>query len=318
MRKVFISYTWDNDKHKEWVVSLASKLEEDDIEVELDQWSLEPGDEMSLFMEKSIYNSNYILVICTKNYKEKTNSRIGGSGYEARLMSIEIIKGTKDKKVIPILRCDSWDEGMPDFLKGNLGVNLNYDFNDEKFIENYNDLLTTIYGAKRKRVVKKEIPVNKIAKHLNIKPEELEFNSTDKNFIREIKIEGIITDKVTIPKLDGTRGSALYSINFRLSDYPDNLWRELFIRNWNMPPTFTSMHRPGIAKIIGDEVVLNGTTIEEVQNYHRDTLKIVVKKTNEEYKSIKEREFRLKKIEEEKINSHYKNINDIASKIEFD
>lgn len=318
MRKVFISYTWDNDKHKKWVLSLASKLEEDGIEVELDQWSLEPGDEMSLFMEKAILDSNYILIICTNNYREKANSRIGGSGYEARLMSAEIVKGSNKKKFIPILRCNSWDEGMPDFVKGNLGVDLNFDFEDKRFIENYNDLLTTIYGAKRKRIVKKEIPINKIAKHLNVKPEELEFNRQDNYSIKQIKIEGIITDKVTIPKLDGTRGSALYSIPFRLSDSPDNVWRELFIKNWNSPPVFTTMHRPGISNIMGDEIILNGTTIEEVQKYHRDTLKLVVRKTNEEYKSIKEREYKIKKIEEEKINKHYENINDIASKINFD
>ncbi len=318
MRKVFISYTWDNDKHKEWVLSLASKLEEDGIEVELDQWSLEPGDEMSLFMEKAISDSNYILIICTENYREKANFRIGGSGYEARLISTEIVKGSNKKKFIPILRCDDWEEGMPDFIKGNLGIDLNYGFDDKRFIDGYNDLLTTIYGAKRKRVIKKEVPINKIAKHLNIKPEELELNEDDANLIKEIKIEGIVTNEVTIPRLDGTRGSALYAIPFRLSDNPDDLWRKLFIKNWNSPPSFTTMHRPGIARIIGDKIILNGTTIEEVQKYHRDTLKLVVRKTNEEYKSIKEREYKIKKIEEEKTNKHYENINDIASKINFD
>jgi hypothetical protein len=34
------------------------------------------------------------------------------------------------------------------------------------------------------------------------------------------------------------------------------------------------MHRPGIAILTGDKVYLNGTTVEEVQKYHRDTLKL--------------------------------------------
>jgi len=40
------------------------------------------------------------------------------------------------------------------------------------------------------------------------------------------------------------------------------------------------MHRPGIASVEGDKVVLNGTTIEEVERYHKKTLKIAVDMAN--------------------------------------
>lgn len=45
----------------------------------------------------------------------------------------------------------------------------------------------------------------------------------------EIKIIGIITNEVTVPKMDGTLGSALYKIPFKLSRIPSRLWKELFI-----------------------------------------------------------------------------------------
>jgi hypothetical protein len=45
------------------------------------------------------------------------------------------------------------------------------------------------------------------------------------------------------------------------------------------------MHRPGIARIQGATITLNGTTIEEVERYHRDTLQLAVAETNKQYAS---------------------------------
>ena len=41
-------------------------------------------------------------------------------------------------------------------------------------------------------------------------------------------------------------------------------------------------HRPGIARISGDKIILDGTIIGEVERYHAKTLKIAIEKTNEE------------------------------------
>ena len=93
--------------------------------------------------------------------------------------------------------------------------------------------------------------------------------------ILEVDREGITT-----PRNDGTKGSALYSVPLRLSAVPDQAWAELFVRNWDMPPSFTSMHRPGIARLAGDRIWLDGTTVEEIAQYHLHTLKLAVDATN--------------------------------------
>jgi hypothetical protein len=41
-------------------------------------------------------------------------------------------------------------------------------------------------------------------------------------------------------------------------------WSELFLQAWDRPLAYTTMHRPGIASVTGDKVILDGTTIEEV------------------------------------------------------
>jgi len=163
MKKIFISYTWENEEHKEWVKKLAMLLEKDSIDVNIDQWKLEPGDELTKYMEQSIRSSDYVLIICSEKYKNKSDSRNGGSGYEARLISDEIHKGVNKKKFIPILKDGNWDLVAPDFIKGNLYVDLSQDFKTDSFQTNYNDLLTTIYGVSKKpKVNKSGIPKEKI------------------------------------------------------------------------------------------------------------------------------------------------------------
>lgn len=41
-------------------------LEKDSIDVNIDQWKLEPGDELTKYMEQSIRSSDYVLIICSE------------------------------------------------------------------------------------------------------------------------------------------------------------------------------------------------------------------------------------------------------------
>ena len=46
------------------------------------------------------------------------------------------------------------------------------------------------------------------------------------------------------------------------------------------------MHQPGIARVVGDKIILDGTTIERVKQYHRETLMLVVETVNRETERI--------------------------------
>jgi hypothetical protein len=78
------------------------------------------------------------------------------------------------------------------------------------------------------------------------------------------------------------------------------------------------MHRPGIASVYGNRIYLDGTTIEEVERYHKKTLKLAVGEANSIYAKIQER----KKQQEEKERllkeQHRKKIDDISKRISFD
>ena len=103
-RKIFISYSWDNEPHKEWVLKLANDLEKHfEIDVIFDQYELSAGKDMTYFMEKGM-TADKILVILTQNYKTKAEKREGGVGFEYSMITNEMFDDQLTAKIIPILR----------------------------------------------------------------------------------------------------------------------------------------------------------------------------------------------------------------------
>lgn len=303
MTKVFISYAWESEEHRAWVKALADRLLADGIEAIVDQYDLELGDRLPQFMEQSVRSSDYVLIVCTPAYKQKADARIGGVGYEGHIISGELFSGHNERKFIPVIKEGDVEESLPTFLKGKLAV----DLGDGVESRGYDDLLATLYGVKKKPSV---APKRRIPQTFSEKQQE------DGEF-EPVRIIGIVVDEVGEPRNDGTRGSALYKVPFRLSRHPSPLWIELFVRTWDRPPRFTSMHRPGIASVAGDEIVLNGTTIEEVRDYHRDTLILCVEEANRLEAEYLEREQKRRAREEASRAAYRKNVENVAGTIDF-
>lgn len=308
--KAFISYSWDNDDHKNWVRELATRLRGDGIDVTLDQWHLVPGDQLPQFMEQAVRESDYVLIICTHKYKERSNNRQGGVGYEGDIITAEFMTTRNPRKFIPILRQQSWTDSAPNWLLGKYHIDLSSSPYLQKY---YDDLLTTLLGTREKAPPIGVAP--KIAaseKAISNVPKVTPYSNFE-----EIQITGIIADQVGVPKNDGSHGSALYKIPFRLSQRPSHEWAELFIHNWDHPSRFSTMHRPGIASVVGDTVILDGTTIEEVKDYHRDTLVLILQETNKIYKEFIERKQKAIEHEQEQVKSHKQKVDDINNQIKF-
>jgi hypothetical protein len=122
--RAFISYSWDSEDHKQWVRDLATKLRGDGVNVMLDRWGLAPGDPLPEFMERSLRENDFILVICTPQYKKKSNARTGGVGYEGHIMTAELFTAHNHRKFIPILCHDRWEEAAPSWLLGKYYIDL--------------------------------------------------------------------------------------------------------------------------------------------------------------------------------------------------
>ncbi len=78
------------------------------------------------------------------------------------------------------------------------------------------------------------------------------------------------------------------------------------------------MHRPGIASVSGDTVVLDGTTMEELERYHVDTLRLVVETVNADVAERERMERTRAERELEERRKHDEAVQEIASRIKFD
>ena len=143
--KTFISYSWDDDAHKEWVKQLATRLRADGVDVMLDRWHSAPGDQIPAFMERAVRENDFVIAVCTPRFKERSEERGGGVGYEGDIMTAYAFTGGDKRKFIPVLRRGSWREAAPTWLLGRAKIDLSRDPYSES---EYEELLRTLHGAR--------------------------------------------------------------------------------------------------------------------------------------------------------------------------
>lgn len=307
----FISYSWDDNDHKEWVRSLASRLRSDGVDVVLDQWHTSPGDQLPAFMERAIRDNQFVLIICTPGYKRRSDERKGGVGYEGDVITGEVATKQNHRKFIPVLRVGEWALAAPSWVSGKYFIDLR---NDPYSETHYADLVATLHGERPQAP-----PLgNRPTRGQPVSKASAVESAISEAAWEPIKITGVIADKVSTPRMDGSRGSALYEVPFRLSRRPPSNWGGLFVESWNHPPQFTSMHRPGIADVEGDIIWLRRTTLEEVERYHRDTLKLAVEAANKIYEEHARQRVARQQAELERDRLHKESVQAAAKRISFD
>lgn len=166
-KKIFISYSWDSNEHKEWVNNLAEKLRGEGFDIYLDRY-LDIGSNLNNFMNNMPLECDKILVICTPNYTNKANNYSDGVGRETRIFEIE----ENLKKVIPILRRgEKWDNScIPSYLLSKKGIDMRNDIDNSS--EGYCSLIQSL-----------KICINK-------------------NFLSQLNDAGLFTDTHTKKKLE--------------------------------------------------------------------------------------------------------------------
>ena len=311
--KAFISYSWDDGDHKRWTKELAARLRADGVDATIDQWAAVPGDRLPHFMEQAIRENSYVLIVCTPKYKEKSDSRTGGVGYEGDIMTGEVHTQGNHRKFIPVLRRGDRTTAMPSWVAGKYDI----DLRDDPYSEgNYLDLLRTLHKVREEPppIGPSPFPKQHRQELKNAMPPP-ESKSCE---FEPIKIMSVLVDEVTEPRNDGTRGSALYTVPFKLSRSPSNEWADQFVQTWRNPPRFTLSHRPGIASIRGDRLILEGTTIEEIQKAHHSTLKLVVDKVNEEIAELAKKRRAAEQAKDNQSQEHRENVRRLANDLKFD
>jgi hypothetical protein len=143
MPRVFVSYSHEESAHNEWVIEICKLLRHNGVDAYLDTWDLKPGQDTTYFMESQIRDSDFVILICTPVYAEKSNIPRGGVGYEKNIISAELLQANDlQPKFIPILKKGTYDNALPKYLGSKYAI----DFTDEDKLESaFDELLRVIY-----------------------------------------------------------------------------------------------------------------------------------------------------------------------------
>lgn len=148
--KIFFSYSQTNPTHSARVRGWADSLIEEGMDAVIDQYELEPGDDLTFYMERVVADPliSHVLVFCDKSYMAKANARQRGVGVEAQLITSEIYGSLEKSKFVPIA-CEF--EGdipcLPVFMRNRVWIDFS---SPEKVKENWIKLIKWLYGIPQK------------------------------------------------------------------------------------------------------------------------------------------------------------------------
>jgi hypothetical protein len=141
--RVFVSYSHDSAIHEDWVLTLATRLMANGVDIVLDQWDLRLGGDLPRFMELGLTDSRRVIAICTARYVTKANAGLGGVGYEKMILTAQLMQDVTTERILPVIRDNVLAPLLPTFLGSRVFV----DFRDDRQYEaKYAELLREIHG----------------------------------------------------------------------------------------------------------------------------------------------------------------------------
>lgn len=145
--KLFISYSWSNSSHEQWVVELATSLRESGIDVILDKWDLKEGHDAVVFMEKMVSDPEIekVAIISDRVYSEKADNRKGGVGTETQIISKEVYDNQEQGKFVAIVseKDERGNPCLPTYYKSRIYIDLS---EPDAYAENYEKLLRWVFN----------------------------------------------------------------------------------------------------------------------------------------------------------------------------
>jgi|SaaInl8_200m_RNA_FD_contig_51_87747_length_1719_multi_3_in_0_out_0_1 hypothetical protein len=144
--KLFISYSWSNATHEQWVIDLATELTESGVHVILDKWDLKEGYDSVSFMEKMVTDPQItkVAIICDEVYASKADGRAGGVGTETQIISREVYENQEQGKFVAII-AEKDEQGkayLPVYYKSRIYIDLS---EPDSYADNFEKLLRWIY-----------------------------------------------------------------------------------------------------------------------------------------------------------------------------
>ncbi len=149
--KAFISYSRTNADHIRWIVDLAQELVENGVEVILDEWNLQEGQDLYAFMEQAVTDPEMdkVIIVSDEEYARKADEREGGVGTETQIISQDLYDEEVDpddpqRKFVAVVA--ERDEDGNAFLPTYMGSRLYIDMSTQELRrDNFEQLLRWLY-----------------------------------------------------------------------------------------------------------------------------------------------------------------------------
>src|ERR1700680_2275086 len=128
--KLFISYSWSSPDHEKGVLTFAEELISQSINVVLDKGDLKPGHDANAFMETMVTDRHVtkVVLVCDKQYAEKSNKRSGGAGTEAQIITPELYAKREQDKFVAVIR--ERDDDAKAYLPAYYGSRIYFDLSN--------------------------------------------------------------------------------------------------------------------------------------------------------------------------------------------
>jgi len=144
--KLFISYSWSNPTHEQWVVELATEIRESGVDVILDKWDLKEGHDAVAFMEKMVTDPEIkkVAIITDETYAAKADGRAGGVGTETQIISKEVYDNQEQDKFVAVVaqKDEHGNAYLPTYYKSRIYIDLS---EPDNYGENFEKLLRWIF-----------------------------------------------------------------------------------------------------------------------------------------------------------------------------
>lgn len=129
--KLFVSYSWTDQAHIDWVLQLATDLRSFGVEAIIDRWHLREGQDAHSFMESMVRSGevNKAILVCDQKYVNRANNREGGVGAESQIVTSTIYSDVGQTKFTAVVResSESGEPMLPNFLASRIFIDFRVD-----------------------------------------------------------------------------------------------------------------------------------------------------------------------------------------------
>jgi hypothetical protein len=298
---IFISYAHAD---KEMARALAEALRRRSLKVWIDEGELKVGDSLIERIATAIAEIDFFLALVSESSRDSNWCR------KELALAVTGGLGREGVKVLPVRVAQTQ---MPHSLLDVFHLELD-ETNIEEVAEKVADAIPKHRTEQQELMVKRQQSRRAVGR----RPTAASVAAAEEVAFEPISLIGIVEEGVGRPRNDGTPGSALYRIPIRLSRQPSSIWARHFVETWNRPPRFTTMHRPGIASVSGDTVVLDGTTMDELERYHIETLRHVLGKVNDDVATYEREQQARAEGEAQAARQHEETVREVSGRLKFD